>query len=368
RAADSSWSSCSDDASSEDATGSDSAGGQDPFGERCSAERTPCQLCRLWVWMFFNGYEGAPVALRRAAVLYQGIMGLLLVLLFVTDRATDVKVTTEWYWYSELVITIIWSLEFLLRAWSDEDKSLLEVRQPGTRLMLRLRSLMRVLKLLDLLSILSVIVDLIIQSNELRGFAALRMLRLVSLLRLERDWHFLQPVLEVFRNEAYHLAATLGLALMVLLFSAVIMFYIESAAEDTQFDSVGSSLWWATAALTTVGYGDIYPKTPVGRFVGGVLAFLGIGLFALPAGMLASGFQDVVRRKNTGDLDMDQAYGSRLDAMTARIDARFDEHLGKMGEHMGKLSARIDALASSVDSLQGGMNSIKAEIITTPRS
>ncbi|CAE8628355.1 unnamed protein product [Polarella glacialis] len=343
RAAGSSWSSCSDDASSEDATGSDSAGGQDPFGERCSAERTPCQLCRLWVWMFFNGYEGAPVALRRAAVLYQGIMGLLLVLLFVADRATDVKVTTEWYWYSELVITIIWSLEFLLRAWSDEDKSLLEVRQPGTRLMLRLRSLMRVLKLL-----------------ELRGFAALRMLRLVSLLRLERDWHFLQPVLEVFRNEAYHLAATLGLALMVLLFSAVIMFYIESAAEDTQFDSVGSSLWWATAALTTVGYGDIYPKTPVGRFVG--------GLFALPAGMLASGFQDVVRRKNTGDLDMDQAYGSRLDAMTARIDARFDEHLGKMGEHMGKLSARIDALASSVDSLQGGMNSIKAEIITTPRS
>ena len=74
------------------------------------------------------------------------------------------------------------------------------------------------------------------------------------------------------------------------------MYYVENAAQPEVFSSIPKTMWWGVATLTTVGYGDIYPITALGRILGGVIAILGIGIFAIPTGIIASGFTEYVEK------------------------------------------------------------------------
>merc|ERR1712048_1315716 len=93
------------------------------------------------------------------------------------------------------------------------------------------------------------------------------------------------------------LAGTLGVAIIVLFIASVAMFYTEGPTQPDEFGSVAKCLWWATTALTTVDYGDVTPKSAPGKILASCVAFLGIGMFALPTSIVASGFQDVIADK-----------------------------------------------------------------------
>ena len=75
------------------------------------------------------------------------------------------------------------------------------------------------------------------------------------------------------------------------------MYFIENEAQPEVFSSIPAAMWWGVATLTTVGYGDIYPVTPIGKILGSIIAMLGIGMFALPAGILASGFEEEIKKR-----------------------------------------------------------------------
>jgi voltage-gated potassium channel len=75
------------------------------------------------------------------------------------------------------------------------------------------------------------------------------------------------------------------------------MYFVEREAQPDKFTSIPAAMWWGIATLTTIGYGDMYPITTLGKFLGGIIALLGIGLFALPAGILASGFAGEIQKK-----------------------------------------------------------------------
>jgi voltage-gated potassium channel len=75
------------------------------------------------------------------------------------------------------------------------------------------------------------------------------------------------------------------------------MYFIEKEAQPEAFSSIPEAMWWGIITLTTVGYGDVYPITPLGKILGALIAFLGIGMFALPAGILGSGLVEVARKK-----------------------------------------------------------------------
>jgi voltage-gated potassium channel len=77
------------------------------------------------------------------------------------------------------------------------------------------------------------------------------------------------------------------------------MYQLEHAAQPEAFASIPAALWWGVITLATVGYGDVYPITPAGRLLGGIFAVIGVGLFALPAGILASGFAEELRSRRT---------------------------------------------------------------------
>merc|ERR1719272_812478 len=85
--------------------------------------------------------------------------------------------------------------------------------------------------------------------------------------------------------------------------SAAVMYYIETDAQPVVFGSIPASLWWSVTALTTVGYGDVYPITSIGKFTACVIAFFGVGIFALPAGILGEGFMQAMEKPANKGLD-----------------------------------------------------------------
>jgi voltage-gated potassium channel len=85
--------------------------------------------------------------------------------------------------------------------------------------------------------------------------------------------------------------------LVLLVLSSSSMYFLENGAQPEAFSSIPASMWWAMATLTTVGYGDVIPVTPLGKMVGAFIAVLGIGIFALPAGILAGAFADEIRKQ-----------------------------------------------------------------------
>jgi voltage-gated potassium channel len=122
----------------------------------------------------------------------------------------------------------------------------------------------------------------------------LRLVRLAKLGRLSRAWNDIVSAVHSRRDE---LLLTLGLAFILILFSSTLMYWAEGGVQPDKFGSIPRSFWWAVVTLTTVGYGDVYPITPLGEFCAGLVAIAGIGVIALPTGILAAAFSDTVQRR-----------------------------------------------------------------------
>ncbi len=95
---------------------------------------------------------------------------------------------------------------------------------------------------------------------------------------------------------------TLFLAMGVMIIASTLMYFAENAAQPNAFSSIPASLWWGISTLTTIGYGDIYPVTLWGKIISGCIALLGIGIVALPAGILSSALVEEIERKTIREL------------------------------------------------------------------
>jgi voltage-gated potassium channel len=91
------------------------------------------------------------------------------------------------------------------------------------------------------------------------------------------------------------------------------MYYVENQAQPKAFASIPNAMWWGVATLTTVGYGDIFPVTPLGKFLGAIIALLGIGMFALPTGILGSGFVDELQSRKANQKKVCPHCGKEID-------------------------------------------------------
>jgi voltage-gated potassium channel len=119
---------------------------------------------------------------------------------------------------------------------------------------------------------------------------------------LGRHIEALNTLDDIVRAKKEEFFVTMVMIAMLLLFSSSLMYLVENEAQPDKFPDIPSAMWWGIATLTTVGYGDIFPVTPLGKLLGGFIALLGIGMFALPTGILASGFaEELAKRKNRGE-------------------------------------------------------------------
>lgn len=127
-------------------------------------------------------------------------------------------------------------------------------------------------------------------------FRFIRMLKITRLFRLFKLGKLTRSIIligDVFGEKRLELGITMFVTFILLLVSASLMYFVEGGPDGAQpdaFPNILASFWWAVATLTTVGYGDVFPITPIGKVLSGIIAILGIGLVALPAGILSSAF------------------------------------------------------------------------------
>jgi voltage-gated potassium channel len=190
----------------------------------------------------------------------------------------------------EIFSVAVFTVEYALRIWSCTEDP--RYRRPFVG---RLRFAVRPLVLIDLLAILPFYLPLVMLLNT-RVLRAVRLIRLFRLFKASRYSRSLNTLRHVLRAKRDELLVTLLLVLVVLLLVSSLMYAVENEAQPEKFSSIPEAMWWGMMTLTTVGYGDIYPVTPLGKFCGMAIALLGVGVFALPAGILGSGFVDEIQK------------------------------------------------------------------------
>jgi voltage-gated potassium channel len=178
---------------------------------------------------------------------------------------------------------IVFTVEYVLRVWSAVDIPMLS-RLPPWRA--RLRFALRPIMLIDLFAFLPFYLQWFVPLD----LRVLRVLRLFRLLKLVRYSPALQTLGRVIADEYRALLGALLVMLVLLLFASTAIYFLEREAQPDKFGSIPAAAWWALSTLTTVGYGDVVPVTPWGKVVGGIVMLLGVGMFALPIAIIATGF------------------------------------------------------------------------------
>lgn len=198
----------------------------------------------------------------------------------------------------ETITVIVFTIEYALRIWT-ADQLYPDSKHP------RLKYIFSFMAIIDLLAILPFYLPFF--SADLRFLRMMRLFRLFRLLRvlkLGRYFDALQIIVKVIRTSAPQLIMSVVLCFFVMLFSAIIMYEVENPVQPEQFPNVLASLWWAICTLTTVGYGDVYPITSIGRFFASVISLVGIGIIAIPTGIIAAGFSQAISKEEKNDIDV----------------------------------------------------------------
>ncbi|KEO75432.1 ion transporter [Anditalea andensis] len=198
----------------------------------------------------------------------------------------------EIFYYFEVLSVIVFTIEYVLRIWT--SNLIPEYQKPFTG---NLKYALTPLALIDLMAILPFYLPFV--GVDLRLLRIMRIFRVFRMFKIARYVEALSFMGKVFKNKKEELVISLLFTLLLLLVASTIMYYVENDSQPENFSSIPETMWWGIATLTTVGYGDIYPITPLGQFLGGIIAIIGIGLFALPTGILASGFSDEISNKKS---------------------------------------------------------------------
>ena len=184
--------------------------------------------------------------------------------------------------------TVVFLVEYILRIWVCVEEKI-----KNNKLITRLKYASTWPAIIDLLAVLSGLLPMIFEV-DLRILRALRMLRL---LKFSRYFKVMNLLLGVLKEEKQSFLAAMFLLTIAMLIASTGIYIFEKDAQPEKFSSIPEAMWWAIATLTTIGYGDVTPVTGMGKFFGAIIAIIGIGVVALPSGILASGFTDQLKRR-----------------------------------------------------------------------
>ena len=154
--------------------------------------------------------------------------------------------------------------------------------------------------LIDLISILPFYLNQIIKVDG-RFLRILRLFRLTRIFKLGRDSSSLKLFVKALRGVKNELKFTLFLSALAILFSASAIYYLENEAQPEKFSSITEAIWWATVSLATVGYGDVYPVTVGGKIFASFISLIGIGIVAIPTGIISASFVEEIHEVRRGD-------------------------------------------------------------------
>lgn len=195
--------------------------------------------------------------------------------------------------YFEVFSITVFSIEYALRIWTANQKYPELNRREAI-----IKYIFSFMAIVDLLAILPFYLPMILPF-DLRFLRVIRLTRFFRIFKLNRYSKALTLIGKIMKEKKEELLATIFIMMFIIMISSTLIYYIESEIQPEVFPNIVASFWWAIATLTTVGYGDIYPVTALGKVLASIIALSGIGLVALPTGILSSGFMEEINNKKS---------------------------------------------------------------------
>lgn len=230
----------------------------------------------------------------RANLVFEYIIVTLIVLNVISIGLDTVKDLEPWMVFTlnifETFSIVVFSVEYLLRLY------IADLTHPATT---RFRSILRFVfsffGLIDLAAILPFYLPFLIKA-DMRFLRILRLIRFFRIFKLSRYNNTLQLIWDVIREKKSEFLMTFFISVLMLLVSAFLMYYVENPIQPEKFRHIFSALWWAVGTLTPLGYGGVEPVSTTGKIISAVVAIIGIGLIALPTGIISAGFIEKITK------------------------------------------------------------------------
>ena len=186
----------------------------------------------------------------------------------------------------ELVTVIIFAVEYILRLWTSEF--LYPDKNKGSA---ALSFALSASGLVDLLSFLPYFLPVFFPAGAV-AFRIFRVIRIFKLFRINSQYDAFNVIIDVIKEKKNQLISSMCIVIIFMMATSLCMYSVEHEAQPELFKNAFSGLWWSASTLLTIGYGDVYPITTVGKILAIMISFLGVGLVAIPTGIISAAFVD----------------------------------------------------------------------------
>ncbi|QUE31619.1 ion transporter [Francisella philomiragia] len=185
---------------------------------------------------------------------------------------------TDYLNYINITFSAIFSIEYIIR------------------LIIARRKLVFIFSFYNVIDFIAIFLPLILSLFGINSHELI-VLRLLRVFKIFQNTAIMNRLINVFKKIYLELLVSYCLIFVILIISCILMFYAEHEAQPQVFSSISNTLWWGVITLTTVGYGDMYPITLLGRLIAAIVSMLGIGVFAIPSGLIGGAFIDEIRQE-----------------------------------------------------------------------
>jgi voltage-gated potassium channel len=255
------------------------------FTRKADKTHNPTMTLRKWAYNLLEPAASGNKAAKAIEVLLISLIFLNIVAI-ILESVKSIEAEYGLFFHSlEFFSVIVFTVEYLLRLWTAPENPKYQHSVTG-----RIRYALSPMALIDLFSILPFYIGFM--KLDMRFIRIVRTFRLIRVLKIARYLKALNLIQAVLRERREQIVLTVMFIIFLLVMVSTVMFYVEHDAQPEVFSSIPVTMWWGIETLTTVGYGDMIPATVLGKILGGMIAILGIGLFALPAGILSSGLTE----------------------------------------------------------------------------
>jgi len=222
------------------------------------------------------------------------ILSYFMVLLILLNAFAVIIETVEWIdrnyftylFVFEIFSVIIFTIDYFTRIWT------ITINEKYKNMVLgRIKYFFTPMAIIDLLSILPFYLFAVFPF-DLRFLRLFRLFRFIRILKLGRYSTSLKLLGNVFRAKRTELVITVFIIFFVIVLASCFIYIVEHDAQPDKYTNIPVSIYWSVITITSVGYGDMYPITPLGQFIAVIVALLGLGIFAIPTGIIASGFYE----------------------------------------------------------------------------
>jgi voltage-gated potassium channel len=245
---------------------------------------------RRYLYYLLEQNSSSPLVRLVNLLLMLLIMTNVVAVILASDRAIYLELQVFFDGF-ELFSIIVFSMEYLVRTWICVENPRYQSSVTG-----RLKYMVSPMAIVDLVAVLPFYLGIIFNIDT----RFLRVLRLFRIFKLSRHFSAMSVLLTVIKNELATLVSAIFIMLVLVVLASAGMFLVERDIQPETFGTIPRAMWWATITLTTVGYGDVIPISAAGKILGIFITILGVGMAALPAGIIASGFTREVNKRREG--------------------------------------------------------------------